>query len=277
MNAWKVSLLAALMVAITPVAGAQERPRLLVEVLPMYVTLGDPPGPVNYNIRILPPRKWPPLRETFAMTHEAMNMLGVAEHEYDIERSPLGRLTMRCLGTKPNAFLSNCDPNWPNVDRDDAAAPSDRFPPPELPLSERPTGTMLLIVLVLPLEFEFNVGNYRGQAQHRIASDGHYHWAKSRCVTWSVPSPNVIAHELGHCAGLDHNGDDEVFDLMRVGTGASTRPNHLNPSNQQHIREFFRDMPEVATPKSAPATSAEPRCVHVSVQGSRRTVIPTPC
>jgi len=76
------------------------------------------------------------------------------------------------------------------------------------------------------------------------------HWTKASCAAWAHLQVNTIAHELGHCFGLDHNGAgdenfdgvDNFFDLMKAARGFSDDAHWLKPSNQQRVRHHFRDL-----------------------------------
>ena len=74
----------------------------------------------------------------------------------------------------------------------------------------------------------------------------------------------TIAHELGHCFGLDHNGYgdrnfdgmDGAIDLM-LGNAAPVVPmDWIKPSNQARVRHFFRDLTEDEAGALPPANEA---------------------
>ena len=124
----------------------------------------------------------------------------------------------------------------------------------------RPQRTILLMVIMKPDNFLWG-GGHLGVASS--AFWGGYqadtaHWSTASCGTWSHLLVNSIAHELGHCFGLDHNGAgdsnfdgvDNSFDVMQATRYLYADADWLKPSNQQKVRRHFRDLEEDIPPVS---------------------------
>ena len=104
-----------------------------------------------------------------------------------------------------------------------------------------PAGTVRLHVLNLPDGFPWK--GLRGAAWWAYwGSASDRRWNTSSCVAWAIYDPTIIAHELGHCFGLDHNEEDIGdfdLDLMYKGANAGTFGTWLKNSNIDKVRQFF--------------------------------------
>ena len=93
-------------------------------------------------------------------------------------------------------------------------------------------------------------------AAYDLSWDGfdpqNLHWSTSACTLWAHLEASTIAHELGYCFGLMHNGvsndrnfdgSDNTVDLM-ITHGKFYHSMHLRPSNQVRIDHHFRDLSE---------------------------------
>ena len=69
-----------------------------------------------------------------------------------------------------------------------------------------------------------------------------HHWKNSSCRAWSILKLTIVAHELGHCFGLDHNEDtDDInFDLMHSTEFAYF--DWLEDSNREIVQHHFREL-----------------------------------
>ena len=88
----------------------------------------------------------------------------------------------------------------------------------------------------------------RPKAARQRSNCGHWnrsehHWTNSSCRAWTIPKLMTVAHELGHCFGLDHNEDtDDInFDLMH--STVSAYFDWLKDKNREIIQHHFRDDP----------------------------------
>ena len=79
------------------------------------------------------------------------------------------------------------------------------------------------------------------------------------CTVWAYWNIPTIAHELGHCFGLDHNGAgdanfdgvDNTIDLMSA-VGSVDRPSRLKSSNHQRVLDHFGPKPAASEMSRAP-------------------------
>lgn len=107
-------------------------------------------------------------------------------------------------------------------------------------------GRVLVAVLSHPIDFSW-FGTL-GAAALWYWDDGTHHTRRS-CSIWAISVPTVVAHELGHCFGLYHNGPDDgnhsgrddVVDLMHPTSHLLIT--HLRPSNVSRVRTQFRRLP----------------------------------
>ena len=257
----------ALLAALATGAHAQELEpapdRLRIELLPVYVVPNGGPPTLETNMAgdsLSSPKldmagdtTWPPLRESFVLTHEAMGVLGVGADEYDLVLAKDEHLTMQCTAGVPPTTPSVCDPEWPNNPQANGIfLHLPHFPPAEFDSRNRPAGTVLLMVLVLPDRFALwahHGSGGRASYPYNVLSDRD-HWTQSQCVVWAFPDLRLVAHEVGHCFGLDHNrygdrnfdGVDSSLDVMQAGSGTYYTVDWLRPSNQARVRHFFRDL-----------------------------------
>ena len=108
--------------------------------------------------------------------------------------------------------------------------------------------TVLVMVLIKSPMFPWD-GGVLGYtiATSWIGWDSETHWTLTACTLWSHIQVPSIAHELGHCFRLDHNGADDsnfdgvdnTVDLM-VRAGVEYHSPRLQPSNQERVDQHFR-------------------------------------
>ncbi len=78
------------------------------------------------------------------------------------------------------------------------------------------------------------------------------HWTSTACRAWALLSTPVIAHELGHCFGLDHNEDDTDIGLDLM-VSYYAHFDWVKESNKDLVLRYFRypapyDSPTGAVP-----------------------------
>ena len=80
-----------------------------------------------------------------------------------------------------------------------------------------------------------------------------WHWTNRSCRAWALHSVPVVAHELGHCFGLDHNEQnlDGGLDLM---LSRYAHYNWVKDSNKEIVQQHFRH----PTPDNAVLTLMNP-------------------
>ena len=110
-----------------------------------------------------------------------------------------------------------------------------------------PVGTVQFHVVVLLGDIAWK--GTLGLAWHYwwTPSRTDWHWTNRACRAWALHSVPVIAHELGHCFGLDHNEEnsDTGLDLM---LSYYTHFNWVKDSNKEIVQQHFRyPTPETAT------------------------------
>jgi hypothetical protein len=116
--------------------------------------------------------------------------------------------------------------------------------------SARKPGTILFLVLVKSPRLPWDL-RLAGKTTFVYWADYdplQWHWTNTACTGWALQDVPTVAHELGHCFGLDHNGaadinfdgHDNTIDLMYAYSSRST-PTDLKPSNAQRIKQHFRD------------------------------------
>ncbi len=274
----KATLFHALSVALmlTMAQDVFSQDRLRIEVLPVYIL---PPGTSDQNIERpsnfyqVWPRSYTGARGAtmaLAATREAMDMLSVPGDKYDIVvaqvPNAVGDLiafdAIECTYAQPDIFSTCTHPTKGAVEFHELY----EWLGYENDLSEQPmrdTGVILLLVIVKNDLFPWD-HHMLGQA--RLYSLTGFdplreHWTTTTCTAWVHLDAPSVAHELGHCFGLDHNGAgdrnfdgvDNSVDLMLTGRDTA-HPERLKPSNQERVSRHFRDLEE----NEEPATSIVP-------------------
>ena len=183
---------------------------------------------------------------------EALGLLGVEPHEYDLivsEATP-----QRLVCDMPDAFggtMSCTHPTLGDFDRSRLHEMMIEFEGRRASWGHK--GTVLIGILLLPEEFEWAQTLYgvnKWWSWNGFAADD-LHWTTTSCSIWTAPWLRVVAHEIGHCFGLWHanapaadrnyDGMDNSIDLMgtwSAGTHFGIR--RLRPSNAARVRHHFR-------------------------------------
>jgi len=184
----------------------------------------------------------------FSATQEAMHLLGVFPHEYTlvhgeevhflfcdeatvITEQTCGHMELDYIDDLPNFVY--------NLHNGEA----------------RPIGTFQLYVLLLQDRMAWRgVLGLAWRWWWRVAAEPH--WNNTACRAWALHSIPVIAHELGHCFGLDHNEDDTDtgLDLM---TSHYSHYRWVKESNKEIVRDRFRYPPPLQSVPTGQAPIVE--------------------
>ena len=180
-------------------------------------------------------------------------MLGVNSDEYDLVLSEDQYDVLTCTQVEADETETQCthaDAGTLTWDQMNALYRTLGYVTTEQ--SWRPQGTILLLVIMKPDNFPWRGGN-TGSAFSTWW--GGYdpqtsHWTTASCATFAHLIVTTVAHEIGHCFGLDHNGaGDQHFDgvdisldLMEATSSLRFDADWLKPSNQQRVRRHFRDL-----------------------------------
>lgn len=241
--------------------GIHAQDRLSIEVVPVYIL---PQGAFSAQTRdqehveaMMPV----PADADLAVraVHEAMSILRVDGQQYDVFRSTDRARILECTLATPG-IPSTCG----SLRAGNVLSPINEFGMLELWLSlgfetsqnepsKRDPGTVLALILVKHPEFPWD-GGIGGRTEVRRPIDTpvrEMHWSTTTCSFWAHLHVTTIAHELGHCFGLLHNGpEDENFDgtdntldLMTT-NGAFYHRKNLKLSNIARVIVHFRDLPE---------------------------------
>ena len=237
-------------------SGASAQDRLRIELLPVYVMpsdLEDTQSAIEQAILST--------NDAFVATRQAMAILGVLSHEYDVVLSEQQYEVLTCTQFEPSGTDTQCTHEGVgSLTADQMGALYQALGYTTTAIWWRPQRTILLMVIMKPDNFLWG-GGHLGVASS--AFWGGYqadtaHWSTASCGTWSHLLVNSIAHELGHCFGLDHNGAgdsnfdgvDNSFDVMQATRYLYADADWLKPSNQQKVRRHFRDLEEDVPPVS---------------------------
>lgn len=242
-------------------ASAQERLRITVQpilIFPNAAAHGTPPPemyPIGYE------------GEAIIAVHAAMDRLQVRPHQYDVV-VPDNIETMDCAYGSPGlstfcmAFNEQRGPVFINQFGLEELHKTLGYDSPtgEAPLND--AGEITLLILVKSDRFPWEgVALGRSAVYTLVGWDpALMHWSTTACTAWAHLHVPTIAHELGHCFGLDHNGDpddknhngsDNTFDLMAA-PWYYTYPATLRESNQNRVSHHFRDLDAPLATLAAP-------------------------
>ena len=228
--------------------GAQLPDRLRIEVVDVRVL------PIGDDI---PSYLYPPLggHGVIVAVHEAMRMLSVPAGLYDVvyaDDAPV----LHCLEAD-QVFSSRCVYNRQLELSPEQMNDLHETLGYETEEGEREKGEVLLLIVDKSPALAFSsellgrttVTSWNGWEHQDM------HWSTIACTGWSHLHIPTIAHELGHCFGLYHNGheDPNVFlvdatraesfygitDLMKE-TWSPLDPGRLKTSNQTRVDHHFR-------------------------------------
>ena len=174
--------------------------------------------------------------EALVAVHRAMDALGAPLLRYNVSVS--GRVEVLFCQSATVYFDQRC---W----YDEAAHPSGLAEWFE-DLHSRPgtghyNGRAVLYAVHLPDGFAWAGSRSGGDdAFYRYRDD---RWYDVECRAWALADTTAIAHELGHCFGLEDNGEGFEtatgrLDLMRSDYG---NEDWLNAANRARMAAFFRD------------------------------------
>ena len=233
--------------------------RLEIEIVPVFVeSAGGEPffGPFESAYF-----------EAFINTHRAMELLGVEPWEYNIRLSSeeetlyCERATVLSMGQACRHDVIGEIADWMNFPRD-LALHSDYLNANVRTLSDV-LGTVRLYLVIRPYEWAWIgiAGSAVGNVEQLWAPD--HHWTNTFCWAWTVDETIFIAHELGHCFGLQHNEDDGTneFDLMyKMPTPLL---DYLKESNRTVVQQHFCDDWD---PCYAPSTPLQTLAAPVAIE-----------
>ncbi|WP_428096973.1 reprolysin-like metallopeptidase [Candidatus Rariloculus sp.] len=222
--------------------------RLRIELLPVYI-LPDDTDDAEAALESAISSNY----QAFVATRQAMAMLGVHSHEYDLALSEHLYDVLNCTQVEADDSETQCthdDVGLLTWDQMNALYRTLGYT--TAAQWWQPKGTILLLVLMKPDRLLWKGGN-NGSAS--VAWWGGYnlqtsHWTTASCVTFVHLIVTTVAHELGHCFGLAHNGAgdrhfdgvDNSIDLMQATKSISSEADWLKASNQQRVRRHFRDL-----------------------------------
>lgn len=242
--------------------GAQDLERLRIEVVPVWI--GPDSNPALYSED--PPESLYYVgydNEIGAAVYEAMELLQVLASLYEVSFST----GLHFLSCDEGIFGVDtaCRHNGTELSADQMNSLQDTLQGDEEPAP----GKITLLVLTKAPGFVFT-GGLLGQASVTTWTTWLHedmHWSTTGCAAWAHLHVPTIAHELGHCFGLHHNGVEDphafigdiaadrsapyVLDLTKTDIGVLD-PAWLKPSNFTRIRHHFGALPE------KPVTSAVP-------------------
>ena len=279
MKTWVLALAASIVLGNQSAVAAE---RLRIEVLPVYVY---PPGLYSGiradNFRDLAPDIVDVSKGAniaMRIVREAMTLLRIRADLYDVMLTSEARargLSSDLIECSPAEFALPTQCSHPIVgslthDQLDDLHRALGYETPAGEPSKREPGTILAVVLIrseaFPWETSLTLGSSTIVTWNGWDPDV-MHWTTMACTFWGHAHVAVIAHELGHCFGLEHNGPgdpnfdgvDNTIDLM-VGSWALTHPMRLKESNALRVIDQFRPVdsdgdpipPIRATPYRAP-------------------------
>ena len=206
--------------------------------------------------------------EVMATVHRAMGLLGVLPSEFELVLHEREYEALACSVAEPGSGDVLCRPGR---DMMGFATGSDVNASSRiheaLGYENETAGTVLLLPLVKPNEFPWpgttvtgGSAEVRAYTVPMVTLD--YRWQNTACTAWAHATLAILAHELGHCFGLDHNGPgdtnfdgvDNSYDLMMAALNFLYSPLRLKPSNRARVRVHFGDS------ESEPVTTG---AVHV--------------
>ena len=260
----------ALLALLAIAQGVLAQDRLKIEVVPVYVfplgVISGNAGPEN-AISMSPGIHG---SETLVAVHEAMIRLRVQHRHYDVvlsRHSTLGTDYLECTYAEPGVPSSCTQVTGSGPFTQEQINDLHRSLGHET-LADEPTprqpGTIRMLVVIKNESFPWDAGWVIGKST--ITSWNGWdpddmHWSTMACTAWAHLSVPTIAHELGHCFGLEHNGAgdpnfdgyDNTLDLM-VAQGAVDQPVQLKVSNQIRVINHFGPKPEASSVSRAPTT-----------------------
>ena len=252
---------------------AQAEDRLRIEVLPVYIT---PTGTFG-SIGAARPDNFDSTRQSTNIFHEAaalravreaMTILRVDASDYDIVLSTAGPLSasfdyLECTYGQPDIPTQCTHPIKGAFTAEQMLTlyRSMEYESPQGEPTKRQPGTIFVMVLVMNERFPWD-GGVLGRSNSITWTNfdpQDMHWSTMACSVWSHLHVSTLAHELGHCFGLDHNGagdanfdgTDNTVDLMAASWAAFHTP-RLKPSNQARVERHFRRLEEPASMSRAP-------------------------
>ena len=188
---------------------------------------------------------WPQLTAMFSTVRDSMLVLGVQPTQYNLYLDN-HVVVIQCT----NATIHSEQ----QCNHGDTGAIDD-LPNFVHDLYDRETpsqGTVQLHILILQDGVSWK--GTLGLAWHWwwVQDRSAWHWTNRACRAWALHSSPVVAHELGHCFGLEHNEEnaDATLDLM---LSYYTHFDWVKDSNQVIVQQHFRyPIPESAPPTVQP-------------------------
>lgn len=202
--------------------------------------------------------------EAIGMVHEAVEMLGIHPGEYSV--TPRDEIKiMRCETPLPTdegaqyCYFPSSEERFDLNDRDSNNINYDQGDTLQLPGQSGQEifrqGTYTITLLLIPQRFALAKKTYSGLANWFSWNNGT-HWQDRSCSAWAntLQGESIVAHELGHCLGLQHNDEDgsTVQDLMRPCSCGYT---YLHLENAGKIRAALSsDLGLTTRPSSLPTS-----------------------
>ena len=241
--------------------------RFELEVVPFYVILTD--GGDDATETVL--EDFDAIHAALARVHEALGILGVPVQMIDVKVSSTVEIFL-CTNFLITYQFSACEtdkigPGVFNYSTSTVTVNGVTTTTSTPPLMDRlgywrdrtsDYGTGVIGIFIGPDELSLLPRHLGLTTTFWTGADKHFR--NTACSAWSVNSLIVIAHELGHCFGLEHNDvygmSDPRRDLMIAKIGIETAL-WLKPLNRDVIAQYFRG--------DAPASVASD-IVHFAIQ-----------
>ena len=200
----------------------------------------------------------------YAGIDEALAVLGLPQDEYEVrvwtDDALIGELTIACdifarwksaIGvviagrTLPDAIGCHSNHGPFTTESESFAAATEKMVETFKGYTTLQLGKVYLFSILAPDELRWPGTAGNATAYKSVSPKSQYPYLNHYCIAFATNRPIVIAHELGHCFGLEHNTGRERHDLMYH---AANRAFRLNESNRETVRRFFEEDSTEAEP-----------------------------